>query len=146
MGYSGDCYDDQKEVSWKHITEAAGANMAIVEYTTVTKRIRRVFSFSKKQFLESISTMGVTDICVMFADYIEASDYGKDDWMNLHENTREWIDNIRLSLDDVLIPLRTKMTLISTGPREDHIVDMESDHIAMKGGTFWTKKSKYHNI
>lgn len=46
-GTSGPCYDDQKEMSWEEISLERGVET--LEYTSVTKRIRRVFSFSIKQ-------------------------------------------------------------------------------------------------
>ena len=44
---SGPCYDDQKEISWDTISDSIGVKT--IEYTTVTKRIRRVFTWSDEQ-------------------------------------------------------------------------------------------------
>ena len=44
---SGPCHSDQKEISWGTISESIGVKT--IEYTTVTKRIRRVFTWSDEQ-------------------------------------------------------------------------------------------------
>jgi len=44
---SGPCHSDQKEISWDTISESIGVKT--IEYTTVTKRIRRVFTWSDEQ-------------------------------------------------------------------------------------------------
>lgn len=64
-GYSGDIYPDQKELSW----EALGQEP---EYTTVTKRVRRVFSFSMQQFREAAVANGVDSVFLNFANYDRA--------------------------------------------------------------------------
>jgi adenylosuccinate synthase len=62
IGYSGHVYPDQRETSW----EAIGVPE---ERTTVTKRIRRVFSFSAKQY-EHMVRHSMPDIVFLnFANY-----------------------------------------------------------------------------
>lgn len=67
IGYSGDCYDDQKETSW----EALGLPE---EYTTVTKRVRRVFTWSWMQFIDAIRCNEPDLVCVNFMDYLPEQD------------------------------------------------------------------------
>lgn len=62
-GYSGDVYPDQKELDWsKDIGVEA-------EKTTVTKRDRRIFSFSHQGFQEAIMACEPTEIFLNFANY-----------------------------------------------------------------------------
>lgn len=61
-GWSGPCYDDQQETTW----EAIGVPP---EYTTVTKRQRRVFTFSKKQIEEAIYANRVDEVFLNFCNY-----------------------------------------------------------------------------
>lgn len=61
-GTSGGCYPDQEETSW----EALGLNQ---EFTTVTQRVRRVFSFSHEQFAEAVVANGCTDVLLNFVNY-----------------------------------------------------------------------------
>lgn len=61
-GYSGDVYEDQEELSW-------GALGVSPELTTVTKRERRVFTFSHVQMLEAIAACAPTEIFLNFCNY-----------------------------------------------------------------------------
>ena len=61
-GNSGPGYPDQQETSW----EALGVPP---EYTTVTKRVRRVFTFSEKQIREAIFASGVDHVFLNFCNY-----------------------------------------------------------------------------
>lgn len=61
-GYSGDIYPDQEETSW----EALGVEP---ELTTVTKRVRRVFTFSMQQMQEAVIANGCDQVLLNFANY-----------------------------------------------------------------------------
>ena len=61
-GFSGPCYPDQEEVSWKSIGVAP-------ELTTVTKLPRRVFSFSAEQIRQAIRMDGVDAVFLNFCNY-----------------------------------------------------------------------------
>lgn len=63
-GYSGDCYADQSETSW----EALGVSP---ELTTVTKRVRRVFTWSRNQFMDSVNVNRPDIIFLNFMNYLE---------------------------------------------------------------------------
>lgn len=65
-GTSGGCYPDQREVSWESIGLAP-------EYTTVTKRERRVFTFSKQQIDEAMYMMSPDEVFLNFCNYIKGS-------------------------------------------------------------------------
>lgn len=62
-GTSGPCYPDQVELSWKDIGQPE-------ELTTVTKRVRRVFSFSDMQTERLLREVKPTGIFLNFANYI----------------------------------------------------------------------------
>jgi adenylosuccinate synthase len=142
LGYSGDGYSDQQETTWEEVTKASGSKVAILERTTVTNRIRRVFNFSREQLLESMNVMGVTDVCLMFADYIAASDFGKKTMSALHPNTERFIETVRMCFDDIMLPTYPRVSIISTGPAHGHTVDLDEHNPSVRvGGTFWTKKN-----
>tara|TARA_X000001382_G_scaffold14966_2_gene9624 strand:- start:5906 stop:7012 length:1107 start_codon:yes stop_codon:yes gene_type:complete len=61
-GYSGDVYPDQKEVTFKDLEVEE-------EYTTVTKRVRRIFTWSQLQFEEAVSLNRPTTIFLNFCNY-----------------------------------------------------------------------------
>lgn len=62
---SGPCYPDQQETTW----EALGVPP---ELTTVTQRIRRVFTWSDRQYRDSLCTLDPNVIVLTFCDYLPA--------------------------------------------------------------------------
>jgi hypothetical protein len=60
---SGEWYEDQQEVTW----EALGIEP---ELTTVTKRIRRVATFSEEQLFEALRANDPDWIAVNFLNYL----------------------------------------------------------------------------
>lgn len=62
-GTSGPCYDDQRETTWETLGVEA-------EYTTVTKKQRRVFTFSYDQIIEAIQANQPDEIFLNFCNYI----------------------------------------------------------------------------
>jgi adenylosuccinate synthase len=62
LGHSGSHYPDQREISWNQLKVAP-------EMTTVTKRIRRVFTFSVQQMREAMALTRPDVVCLTFCDY-----------------------------------------------------------------------------
>ncbi len=116
VGYSGDCYCDHKETTWEDVAKDAGAPPEVTagELTTVTKRLRRVFTFSRRQVREAVVANGATFIALNFANYIDWSCYGTNDYDALPPKV---IDFIKMLEDLAGIPVN----LVGTGPRNDHV-------------------------
>lgn len=68
QGYSGDIYPDSKELTWEEVSKRIGR--PVKEMTTVTKRVRRVFEFSRIGFEMGIRRNGINIIFLTFADYL----------------------------------------------------------------------------
>lgn len=66
---SGDCYPDQKEITWEELGVEP-------ELTTVTRRVRRVFTFSEQQLREAVAANAPDIILVNFMNYL-GSDQAK---------------------------------------------------------------------
>jgi len=64
-GYSGDCYPDQHETSWDELKVEP-------EKTTVTQRIRRVFTWSDQQFIDAVRCNEPDTLFLSFLDYLPA--------------------------------------------------------------------------
>jgi hypothetical protein len=62
-GWSGPCYEDQMELDWDDIGVPP-------ELTSVSKKIRRVFTFSERQVAEAMLITGCTDIFLGFINYL----------------------------------------------------------------------------
>lgn len=67
IGYSGPTYPDSCEMSWDEVGVPA-------EYTSVSKKVRRVFSFSHQQYEESLLMNGVTDVFMSFINYLPVNE------------------------------------------------------------------------
>jgi len=63
-GYSsGDCYPDQEEITWEKIGVKP-------ELTTVTKRVRRIFTFSRLQYADALKTNTPRCVLANFLNYL----------------------------------------------------------------------------
>jgi len=63
-GTSGDCYADQEELSWEELQLPP-------EHTTVTNRVRRIFTYSKMQIEEACWHCAPDLVFLNFANYVE---------------------------------------------------------------------------
>lgn len=63
VGSSGPFYDDQEETTWESLGQKQ-------ELTTVTKRIRRVFTFSMLQFHKLLDEVRPDSVFLNFANYM----------------------------------------------------------------------------
>lgn len=120
VGYSGDCYYDQTEISWEKVVEESGAPRTAIddilnnELTTVTKRLRRVFTFSRTQLMEAAAVNGATKIALNFANYIDWSCSGVNQFDDLSMKIKDFIKMIE---DIVMIPV----SIVGTGPKNDNV-------------------------
>lgn len=67
LGQSGGCYGDQQETTWEKLGVTP-------EITTVTKRVRRVFTFSVIQMSQALQQTRPSVIYLTFCDYLQTSD------------------------------------------------------------------------
>jgi len=68
-GYSGGCYPDQSEVSW----EGLGV---VPEKTTVTQRVRRIFTFSRFQLADALRECRPDHLFLNFCNYMDERSLG----------------------------------------------------------------------
>jgi adenylosuccinate synthase len=116
VGYSGGHYDDNEETTWSEVAAACGAPPEVMagELTTVTKRLRRVFTFSAQQLEEAVLCNGATKLALNFANYIDWSCVGTNDPGRL---TTKVLDFIKRIEDIARIPV----TVVGTGPQLNHV-------------------------
>lgn len=122
IGTSGAYAIDNEELDWDKIKKLSGApdNVNIVEKTTVTGKIRRVFTFSKYRFNKSMMVNDPTHIFVTFADHIDYKLYNtgghiQDDTDNVSDERTAAIGKIRWFVNENNIP-GTMIMGFSTGP------------------------------
>lgn len=67
-GFSGNHYPDQRETSWAELGQPE-------EKTTVTQRVRRVFTFSMEQIKEAVFHCAPDEIFLNFCNYMTEGEY-----------------------------------------------------------------------
>ncbi|WP_437935285.1 adenylosuccinate synthetase [Sorangium sp. So ce341] len=79
LGHSGGFYPDCEETDWETVGRLAGMpdeeirKLYRTELTTVTKRLRRVSTFSCMGFVDAVRANGATKIILNFAQYLDWS-------------------------------------------------------------------------
>jgi adenylosuccinate synthase len=126
-GYSGDFYPDCQELTWQQVGELAGMppdeiqKLSERERTTVTKRIRRVSTFSWIGLKDAAITNGATKICINFIQYLNWKDSGiKGDKKALEKLSKE----SRGFIDKVEEVSGVPVVLIGTGPKHDEVINL----------------------
>ena len=71
IGHSGPVFPDQQELTWEGLSQMAGVDL--MERTTVTKKIRRVFTFSKDQLAHALWITGPASIFLNYMNYLDPS-------------------------------------------------------------------------
>lgn len=102
-GNSGGCYRDQEETDW--------ATLGVEpEVTTVTKKIRRVFTWSTLQFKHALAYNRPSILMVNFMNYLPR-DVNQHQWV---------IDNVYIPYTEVM-KQRPKLILLGYGPRNEDV-------------------------
>jgi hypothetical protein len=73
---SGPCWPDQQELSWDEVTTMSGSPVKLLEQTSLTKRIRRVFTFSDMQLHHITKVVQPDFITINFVNYVDATIFG----------------------------------------------------------------------
>lgn len=118
LGYSGDCYPGQNELTWDMIHSIAGfpPEEQLQELTTVTKRLRRVFTFSLDQVRRACVVNGATAIALNFANYIDHS-ISRTNGVSRYALPLAVADFANMLERELNLPV----TLIGTGPQINHV-------------------------
>jgi adenylosuccinate synthase len=117
IGYSGDCYPDQHELTIEQIAAECGAPPDVIrgiEITTVTKRQRRMFSFSAQQAKQAALSNGATKLVLTFVNYIDWSCYGVKEYNKLPQKVQSFVHKIE---DELRLPV----VMVGTGPAYDDV-------------------------
>ena len=104
------------EISWEDVRRESGSPDEIAEFTTTTKKLRRVAKFDWSVVERAVMANNPTQIALHGADYIDHADYSTADWSALSDRTQGFIGEIEARLN---VPV----TLIGTGPDNGHTVD-----------------------
>ena len=113
---AGNSGDLPGELTWEELQERSNYPHPISEFTTTTNRLRRVAEFDWSIVDRAVGANAPTQIALHGADYIDYSNFAINDWNLLSPKTRRFVDEIERRCE-------RPVTLIGTGPANEHIVD-----------------------
>lgn len=116
--YSGD-YAGSDEITWKEVQARCGCPVVLKEYTTVTKKVRRVFEMNWERLQYNVMINQPTQIVLNFAQYLDWKAYRCTNYNALPEKVKQFIQKIETLT-------HTPVTMIGTGERDCDIVDLRS--------------------
>jgi adenylosuccinate synthase len=115
VGYSGDWEPDQVEMDWRAVGEQAGMpeeeieRLYSSELTSVTKKLRRVASFSYTGTQYAARFNGANALILNFTSYIDWASLGANDYNMLSEKVRAFTQKLE---DEIGLPV----VMLGTGP------------------------------
>lgn len=130
---SGPIWPDQQELTWEQITEMSGSPTEIREMTSLTKRLRRVFTFSTMQLRHITKVVQPDFITVNFVNYVDADcyglrgKYGRKKIMAAFPKIGKLISRIECEQYWAGTPYAGKVVWLGTGPRESQYIELVED-------------------
>ena len=104
------------EVTWEDVQRESKYPYPIAEYTTTTKRLRRVAEFDWSVVDQAVAANAPTQLALHGGDYIDYSNYAVTEWDRLTPNLQEFVERLERRYN---IPV----TFIGTGTANEDIVD-----------------------
>ena len=109
----------KNEIDWSTVTRESGSPNPLIEYTTVTKKVRRVSRFDIDLVKRAAMMNSATQIALNFVDYIDHRNYRAQRFDDLTERAKMFIDMIERET-------KVPVTLVGTGPNNNDMIDLRS--------------------
>lgn len=128
IGWSGPHHEDQREMTWREIEALSGGEEgSLIEKTTVTGKVRRVFSWSEHQFRRFVRHCGPTHLYIGFMDQIDYRNAGAKRLADLTRETRGFVFDVMRSALKATISAPPMVAYLGTGPKHDQMVDISKE-------------------
>lgn len=128
VGTSGPFYTDHSELSWEEMTALSGSKKSLLERTTVTQKIRRIFTFSNMQVNRFIDTCAPTKLFINFINYINAEDSGVRTIGELSARSTLWVhdlqDRLRARYSDLRNLPAPRVSFLGTGDKNQDMIEI----------------------
>lgn len=127
---SGPIWPDQREMTWEEITEVSGSQIPIREITSLTKRLRRVFSFSTLQHKHITKVIQPDFITINFVNYVDANVYGAYGKMTRRQLSMAFpaihklVSKVECDQYWAGTPYAGKVVWLGTGPQESQYIEL----------------------
>jgi adenylosuccinate synthase len=105
------------EIDWETIQKESGYPYDVKEYTSVTKRLRRVGRFDISLVKKAVEVNMPTEIALTGVDYLDYRNRGVKEFSDLTEETKKFIKNLEKELE-------TPIKYIGTGPLDEELIDL----------------------
>lgn len=105
------------EITWEEVRRRSGYPVPVAEYTTTTKRLRRVAEFSWDVVERAVAANCPSQLVVHGADYLDFKNKFANSFEELTDATKNFMQVLR---ERTGVPV----ALIGTGPRVDEILDL----------------------
>lgn len=113
------------EIDWSTLTRESGYPVEISEYTTVTKKLRRVGRFDWDLAEAAARVNRPTGLAVHGVDYLNYDDRGAAEWGRLSTESKTFLSELERRLD-------TPVAFIFTGPRGNETIDLRERNSFLK--------------
>jgi len=120
------------EIDWEIIRKESGYPFKIEEFTSVTKKLRRVGRIDLALIKKAITINKPTIIALMGIDYIDYSSKDATHYNHLSDKAKSFISWIEWEIG-------AKISLIGTGPRDDNLVDIQFIGLNLRGKERWAR-------
>ena len=114
LGTSGPVYPDMNELTWEELSQRVGRPLE--ERTTVTGKVRRVFTWSNEQYRRMLQSMSNCQVMLNFCNYLHPSAQRYED---LDANNKLFVDE----LNNIAWDHRAELSWLGFGPRYDDVQD-----------------------
>ena len=106
----------EHEITWEKVQALSGYPHLVEEYTTTTKRLRRVGRFDWGVVEEAVAANAPTRIALHGSDYIDFKNRGVDSYKDLTSSVHAFVEEIEARTE---VPV----SFIGTGPTNEEIID-----------------------
>jgi len=113
------------ELTWEEVRHRSGYPHSIEEYTTTTKRLRRVADFSWDVIDRAVAANSPTQLAVHGLDYLDFSNKLAKSFADLTDQAKDFISALEERTE---VPV----TLVGTGPDIDEIIDLRVNDASRK--------------
>ncbi len=116
VGTSGPVFPDMREMTWDEVSKIAG--QTIEERTTVTNKVRRVFSWSWAQYSRMLWHFGPCNIMLNFMNYMGPE-------VRSHSTLSILAAEFLRECDSLAIDHGSKVQWLGFGPGEENVEEVE---------------------
>ena len=117
------------EISWDAVQRISGYPYPIAEFTTTTKRLRRVAEFNFDVVARATVANCPTSIALHGADYLDYASNGVYRFEDLPSSVRKWIQNLEMKAG---VPVR----IVGTGPTVAELIDLRDPQSPPRPATY----------